>query len=283
MPRFRHTRFDATQARLIPFAVGHRISAAVGPGVLFLIAILVSGDARAQATEDDRTRYGIGAALLVDKDGYRDVRAETMLVPGVSIQNKWVDLFGPQLDLRLIGNESRSWWFGPRIEYRFDGYEQSDGAIFSGMSDRKGGLFYGVAGRLGLGSEFDLEVDYVRAATREAGFDRGAVASIQLSRSYKSGPWTLTPRFGVEHQSRRYVDYYYGVRASEATAARPSYAGRDTYSPEVGLFVRFRASPSQSVFANFNYERYAREIRNSPLMNSKGIPQVVLGYQFMLK
>jgi len=36
------------------------------------------------------------------------------------------------------------------------------------------------------------------------------------------------------------------------------------------------------VFANFNCERCAKEIRNSPLMNAGGIPQVVLGYQFVL-
>jgi MipA family protein len=245
-------------------------------------ALLIGGHANAQAPDDDRTRYSIGAALLVDRDGYRDVGAQTMLVPGVSIQNKWVNLYGPQLDLRLVGNEKRSWWIGPRIEYRFDGYEQADGAVFRGMSDRKGGLFYGLSGSFDLGSDFEMEVDYVKAAQREAGFDRGAVASIQLSRSFRSGPWTLVPRIGLEYQSSRYVDYYYGVRAGEATAARPAYAGKDSYSPELGLLVRLRASPRQFIFVNFNYERYAKEIRNSPLMNASGIPQVVFGYQFML-
>ncbi len=73
------------------------------------------------------------------------------------------------------------------------------------------------------------------------------------------------------------VDYYYGVRSGEATSARPAYAGKDNYSPELGLLVRFRASPRQFISANFNYERYAKEIRSSPLMNACGIPQVVLG------
>jgi outer membrane protein len=250
--------------------------------VLAAAAVLNGAHANAQTPDDERTRYSIGAALLVDKDGYRDVGAQTILVPGLSIQNKWVTLYGPQLDLRLIGNDKRSWWIGPRIEYRFDGYEQADGAVFSGMSDRKGGLFYGLSGSFDLGSDFELEVDYVKAARREAGFDRGAVASIQLSRSFRSGPWTLVPRIGLEYQSSRYVDYYYGVRSGEATSARPAYAGKASYSPELGLLVRFRASPRQFIFANFNYERYAKEIRSSPLINASGIPQVVLGYQFML-
>lgn len=249
---------------------------------LAIAATLLSAHVRAQEPNAERTRYSVGGVLLVDKDGYRDVDAQTLLVPGVSIQNKWLSLYGPQLDLRLIGNEKRSWWVGPRIEYRFDGYESSDGKVFSGMADRKGGLFYGMAGSFDLGSDFELELDYVTAAQGDAGVKRGAVASVTLSRSYQSGPWTLVPRIGLEYQNGRYVDYYYGVRFGEATASRPAYTGKASLSPELGLMVRYRASPRQFVFANFNYERYRNEIRNSPLINASGIPQVVIGYQFVV-
>lgn len=54
-------------------------------------------------------------AVLVDKDGYRGVGAQTRVVPGIAIRDKWVELFAPQLDLRLGGNEGRSWWIGPRV------------------------------------------------------------------------------------------------------------------------------------------------------------------------
>ena len=237
---------------------------------------------QAKPPEDNRTRYTIGGAVLLDRDGYRGVGSETMVVPGVSIQNKWVDLFGPQLDLRLIGNDQRTWWIGPRIEYRFDGYDQDDGAVFQGMASRKGGLFYGLSGSVDLGARVELEVDYVKSARRDAGFDRGAVGSLQLSRSFRSGPWTFAPRVGLEYQNGRYVDYYYGVRLGEATASRPAYRGKSTWSPELGLLVRWQASPRQFLFVNLNYERYAKEIRDSPLINASGIPQAVFGYGFSL-
>jgi outer membrane protein len=247
-----------------------------------LVASAGPGLAQAQPAGDDRTRYSIGGAVLFDKDGYRGVGSETMVVPGVSIRNKWVNLFGPQLDLRLVGNDRRSWWIGPRIEYRFDGYDEEDGAVFSGMASRKGGLFYGLSASVELGGDLELEADYVKSASRESGFDRGAVASLQLSRSYRSGPFSLVPRIGLEYQSRRYVDYYYGVRPGEATATRPAYFGKATWSPEFGLLVRWQPSRRHILFANFNYERYAKEIRNSPLIDSGGIPQLVLGYEFLL-
>ena len=253
-------------------------------GIVGTTLVVLSSNSYAQAQYDEnRTRYGIGAAVLIAKEGYRDVGSETQVVPGLSIQNKWVSLYGPQLDLKLLGNDKRSWWIGPRIEYRFDGYEQEDGTVFRGMANRKGGVFYGVAGKVDLGSDFELEADYVRASSRDGGFERGAVASLQLSRTYRNGPWSWAPRIGMEYLSSSYVDYYYGVRATEATPTRPAYAGKSSWSPEFGLLVSWQASPRQSLFANFNYERYGSEVRNSPLMNAKGIPQVVFGYEYRLK
>lgn len=78
-------------------------------------------------------------------------------------------------------------------------------------------------------------------------------------------------RVGVEYLSRRYVDYYC-VRSSETTAARASFAGKSSWSPEIGLQVRYGASPRQFALANFNHERYSKEIRSSPLINASGIP-----------
>ena len=263
-----------------------RCSRSKGLAAVTLMLLTGLGPAPALANDNDdddsRTRYSIGAALLLAKEGYRGVGSESMLIPGVAIQNKWVNLYGPQLDLRLIGNDKRSWWIGPRIEYRFDGYEKSDSPFFTGMADRKGGLFYGLAGSVELVNGLELEADFVRAGSKEAGFSRGAVASLQLSRAYSHGAWVFVPRIGLEYQSSRYVDYYYGVRLGEATAARPAFVGKSSWSPEFGLLVRYRASPRQFVFANVNYERYAKEIRNSPLINASGIPQLILGYQYVL-
>jgi outer membrane protein len=250
--------------------------------VLAIAALLMAGAAHAQASDPARTRYSLGAVLVMDQDGYRDVGTDTLLVPTVSVQNKWVSLSGPQLDLRLVGDAQRSWWFGPRVEYRFDGYKASDGAVFNGMADRKGGLFYGVAGNFDLGHRFELAMDYVTAAQRQAGFERGAVGALSLRRTYQNGPWVLVPRFGVTYQSRSYVDYHYGVRLGEATATRPAYTGEGGWSPTLGLQVLYRASPRHVLFGNVGYQRHAKAVRDSPLMEASGKPQLVLGYQFVL-
>ncbi len=250
--------------------------------VLALAALLAAGQAHAQASDPARTRYSIGAVLAMDQEGYRDVGTDTLLVPTLSVQNKWVSLSGPQLDLRLVGDAQRSWWLGPRVEYRFDGYKASDGAVFNGMADRKGGLYYGVAGSFDLGHRFELAMDYVTAAQRQAGFERGAVGSLSLRRAHQSGPWVLVPRFGVTYQSRSYVDYHYGVRLGEATATRPAYTGEGGWSPTLGLQVLYRASPRHVLFGNVSYQRHAKAVRDSPLMEASGKPQLVFGYQFVL-
>jgi hypothetical protein len=75
------------------------------------------------ASHHNRSSHcSVDAAALLAKDGYRGVGSESILIPGLAIQNKWVNHYGPQLDLHLVGNDKRSRWIGPRIEYRFDGY-----------------------------------------------------------------------------------------------------------------------------------------------------------------
>jgi hypothetical protein len=74
---------------------------------------------------------------------------------------------------------------------------------------------HGVAGGVELGNGFDLEADCARAT----------------------------------------IDDCYGVRQGNAAAARPSFGGHSSWRPEVGLLVRYRASPRQVVFANLNHER----------------------------
>lgn len=217
--------------------------------------------------------------MLSANEGYRGAKSETTLIPGLSIENRWIRLFGPQLDLKLAGNDARTWWVGPRIEYRFDGYEAADSAFLSGMAERKGGVFAGIAGEFDLGNRFSLEFDVLRGGS-EGGNERGRVASLGLSRAYPSGAWTIVPRIGIEQASSSYVQYYYGVRASEATAARRAYNGKSTTNWEFGVLVNYTVDRNQRLFANFNYERYGAGIKDSPIMEKSGIPQVVFGYQY---
>jgi MipA family protein len=229
------------------------------------------------------TRIGIGAALLVANDGYRGVGTDTQLIPGLSIVNKWVTLFGPNLDFRLIGPEDRRWWLGLRLEYRSDGYEPEDGAIFNGMAKRRGGIFGGLSGSIEFDNDVEISADFVRSTRRDQGFSKGRVASIELARTWRQGSWSFKPRVGLEWADADHIGYYYGVRPSEATATRPAYNGRSASSLELGLDVRWQLDRRQTLFANFNDERYPNVIRNSPLIAASGIPQVVLGYQYLLR
>jgi MipA family protein len=240
---------------------------------------------RAAAAADDSggswagTRIGIGAAVLVDKDGYRSVGAETLLLPGVSVVNKWVVLFGPQVDLRLVGADDRRWWVGVRVEARQDGFEAEDGAFLAGMAERRGGVFAGLAAAWTLDNGLEIAVDAVGARRRE----QGRVASIELGRTWQAGAWSWKPRVGLEWADKRYIDYYYGVRPQEATPLRPAYTGRAARSVELGLDLRWSFAPRQTLFANLNYERYPNAIRKSPLIEASGIPQLVLGWQYRLR
>jgi hypothetical protein len=95
--------------------------------------------------------------------------------------------------------------------------------------------------------------------------------------SAQARPWYVTVDAGLSRTSNPEISGG-GLTIRQGQA----YGGQESCSRELGLLVRFGACLRQFVFANFNDERYANEIRNSPLMNASGISQVVLGFQFVL-
>jgi outer membrane protein len=93
----------------------------------------------------------------------------------------------------------------------------------------------------------------------------GNTATLGLSHPFRlSARWNLTPSIGAEWQSAEVVDYYYGVRASEATATRPAYTGRDTVNLRLGLVARYRFADPWSLFVGASRVRLGSGIADSP-------------------
>lgn len=83
--------------------------------------------------------------------------------------------------------------------------------------------------------------------SRDAFHDRG-----DGQHDWKSGRWHLRPALNLMLRSARLNDYYYGVRADEATAVRPAYlpgAGSDAW---LGLHGYYDLSRGWRMLGNVN-------------------------------
>jgi outer membrane protein len=98
----------------------------------------------------------------------------------------------------------------------------------------------------------------------------GAERSFSFDRRFE-----VTPHIGVNWLDKKYVDYYYGVKDVEATAARPAYAGRSTANLELGVRFGYAYDLHQRVFLDVGATYWGAGITDSPLVGKTTSPGVM--------
>jgi outer membrane protein len=228
----------------------------------------------ARATGPASSSWSLGLGVGVRQQPYTDVDNDTLVLPLLSYDSRWVRVQLPGVDLKLLPP-------GPvgmalRVRYDGSGYEASDSPALEGMEKRKAGVMAGVAAQWrGALGELSAEV-----AGDVSGNSKGSQVKLSLGRDFRLGRLGLTPRLGVTWMDRKYVDYYYGVADAEALATRPAYAGRATANAELGLRAGYGLSPQQILFADFSATRLGTAIQDSPIVDKSTLGGVALGYLY---
>ena len=147
------------------------------------------------------------------------------------------------------------------------GYEARDINVLKGMKDRDASVDLGgrVIIKTGLGSAV---VDVTKDVNQSKGID----ASIKLGgiaphASHWTGKKNVTVAAtgGLRYQSEKTVDYYYGVKNSEATATRAAYKGKSATTPFVGVEAQANFSKHFTIDAGLGLEKVANSIQESSI------------------
>ena len=154
------------------------------------------------------------------------------------------------------------------------GYKTDDDDLLQGMEERKLSLDAGIRMKLKTGSLLTNAAVYTDIANRSD----GQSASLKISLPFKlATTWRLSPSLSVDWLSDDLVDYYYGVRASEATGSRPEYHGRATLNSRIGLNLSHRFAKDWLAFAGASYLRLGDGLYDSPIVQHKGIATYYIG------
>jgi len=90
----------------------------------------------------------------------------------------------------------------------------------------------------------------------------------------------MTPRLAVQWNDRKTMDYYYGVRASEALPGRPAYRAGAATHVELGLRSTYTWAPQHSVYLDLSATRLGSGARHSPLVDGSTESALRLGYLY---
>ncbi|GAA5162945.1 MipA/OmpV family protein [Viridibacterium curvum] len=218
--------------------------------------------------------WGLGVVASASQKPYRDVDGKAEVWPMLTYENRWIRLFGPGLDVKLgkTGPVSYALTAGMSRE----GYRASDSSYLDGMDERKGGIWLG--GRVMWEAGF-AKLSAAWQADASSHSD-GQKVTLGVERRFAVDNLGFTPRVKAIWLDRKYVDYYYGVSASEARSNRPQYAGSSTVNSELGLRVDYRLTPAQTVFLDAGVTMLGSAIKDSPLVGRSTVGEARLGYLY---
>ncbi|MGF7000789.1 MipA/OmpV family protein [Paraburkholderia sp. GAS32] len=218
------------------------------------------------------THWGLGVGAGFEQAPYKGYGTKFSPIPLLFFDDKWVHAVGTTIDLKIGTWDHVS--VALRGKYALgDGYKSSDAPILNGMQDRNGAFWFGpaLAWRTGYG---DLTGDFL------TGGNKGQMASLDFGKTFSFGKLSIEPHVGAEWLSRKYVDYYYGVRASEARPGRAAYNGTSTFDTSVGARFDYHFTRHQLVSFDIGVEHLGSGITNSPLVGKRYIPQGKIGYLY---
>ena len=240
----------------------------------------VTGDSGVPDSPGKGTEWGLGIGVITKQDAYKGIKRDTMAVPLLRFENEYVEFFGLSLEVKLpslqLGEGSRI-KFGLVGEADLSGYEAKDSPFLAGMAERKGGLWAGAK------AEWENEfVDVSAEWTADtSGNSKGRKFSLGLKKEWRLGQHAMVTPYVTAHRlDKKYVDYYYGVRAAEATAGRPAYSGKDGVNVDIGLRTVYQFDDHHSMLLDVGVTRLAKQIKASPLVDRSSTSKVILGYVY---
>lgn len=222
----------------------------------------------------DSAKWGLGVAAGFRKSLYKGISDNNTYLPLISYENNWVRLFGNTLDAKLPSLGAFDFSLRTKVALG-EGYQASKSSYLTGMQARDGSIYLGGATTWNPGFA-KLSLDYLHDVS---GNSKGSQLKFGIERSFNfAGAWQLAPHAGVTELDSKYVDYYYGVKASEATADRPQYTGKSTTQTEFGVRLGYLITPRQRAFLDVGDTHFGSGISKSPLVDRTSAPTFLLGY-----
>ena len=244
----------------------------------FIILGFLIGAQQAYATDKDdepELSWGVGLGIVSGNAGYTQMGSDSMAVPIFLINYGKFYLMGPKFGYQLSSNDNYA--FGLTGNYRLDGYEAEDSSFLMGMDDRDGTLDLGVeySYDTGLG-EIGIEVVADTMGTHE-----GYQADVSFSYPINFDNGQLSPYVGAEYRSDDLVDYYYGVKSTEATQTRQFYQADSAVNLVMGIRSTWFSGPHHRFVAMLQFTGFDDSIKDSPIVDADDAYNMIVGYAYV--
>lgn len=268
----------------LPAFIARRVATSALAHLLFVPLVALANEPADKAGDAaPESTWGLGVAAISTQKPYTGMDRDNRALPLVYFENRWVRVLGPRAEFKLPSldiNASQKVDFRLVARYDGNGYESEDAPILSGMEERKDGFWAGAKATWRNGIA-DVSAEVLADAS---GNSKGQRATLGLERTFRLGQNVmLAPRASATWLSKKYVDYYYGVRDNEVRTDRPAYLGQSGVNAELGARATYRFNASHSMFLDVGVTSLAKEIKDSPLVDRSTENRVSVGYLYRFR
>ncbi len=106
---------------------------------------------------------------------------------------------------------------------------------------------------------------------------RGSEVRLRLVKSVQRGELRLWPQAMLAWRDDKLNDYYYGVRAAEANAARPAYVAGSGLNLELAVYASYPLSKNWQLLGGISATQWAGSVRSSPIVENRLQTAATLG------
>jgi outer membrane protein len=215
------------------------------------------GDAR-ERIEPKGFLYGLG--LGINQEVYKGYDLRIIPLPVIGYRGDNFRVLGPfvSYDAVQVSDINLTLQVAPR----FQGFDDSDSAVFENMQERKFSMDAGLGlnydkkdWKAGISSMFDV-----------LGRSKGFEAKANVSRVFSKGPLFFEPSLSLSYLDRKHVDYYYGVKANETNALTFQYQGQSALNTTLGFSISTPMFFGGFTQLSLDYTWYDSVITDSPLV-----------------
>ena len=232
--------------------------------LLFLIFVVTYLPAQ------EKQKLTLGFGPYVQSEPYKGADDLILPSPVIFYDNGIVYARWSRFGLYFLGEkkEDYAWGFSLTAQPRTLGYKASDSSYLAGMDERKstfeGGLAFSASYQNAKYIEIMLLADMLNKYN-------SWVTRVEIGDKYEAGKFTFYPSIILLYQSRKFVDYYYGVKQTEATSNRPAYSPSDGLEYGAQTYIKYPFTKDLSALINVRYDILPKSAKDSPLTDKNYI------------
>jgi outer membrane protein len=223
------------------------------------LAASPSGDRLAEALPDGGA--GSGGAVRAERSPYRGHGTRYDYLPLNLFLGERLYLHSDRVGLKLDLEDSRR--VDLFLAHRYEGTPlDKAAAVLEGMALREQGTDLGIAFRMPAAGG-TLSAELLRNVDDAS---EGTELRLRYGVAHRRGALRLWPQATLAWRDAKLNDYYYGVRATEANAARPPYEAGAGLNLTLALYAAYPLGRDLQLLAGLSATHWAGTVRNSPIV-----------------